>query len=66
MKKFKDLKCLFGNDQKYIDILEYYFKNFEDIIKNKKGRKKRTKSEKTTKKNNGERINIKFKIHNEE
>ena len=66
MKKFKDIKCLFGNDQKYIDILEYYFKNFEDIIKNKKGRKKRTKSEKTTRKNNGERINIKFKIHNEE
>lgn len=42
LKKFNDIKIKYKKDPKYSKLLEYYLKNFEDIIKNKKGRKKNT------------------------
>ena len=64
MKKFKDYKNSFKNDPKYYELLEYYLKNFEDIIKSKKGRKRKSKLEEKREKDNKEEESIRNNTFN--
>ena len=64
MKKFKDFKNSFKNDPKYFELLDYYLKNFEDIIKSKKGRQRKTKMEEEREKGNIEGDNFQKKLLN--
>ena len=41
MKGFDDIKSEIGNDEYYLKQVEYYIMNYEDIIRNKKERKKK-------------------------
>ena len=43
--KFDDIRSEFDEEPEYIDKLEYYLKNFEILIKERKGRNKRNKKE---------------------
>ena len=43
--KFDDIKDEFDEESEYIDKLEYYLRNFENLIKERKGRNKKNKKE---------------------
>jgi len=43
MKKFDSIKQDFENDEDYLNLLQYYVMNFENIIKNRKARKGKVK-----------------------
>ena len=42
MKRFDNIKEMFGDDKEYINILGYYLENFENIIYNKNPSKPKT------------------------
>ena len=44
MKKFDSIKQDFENDEDYLNLLQYYVMNFENIIKNRRARRRKIKS----------------------
>ena len=56
MKRFENVKDLLGDDKEYINVLKYYFENFENIINNKSPRKPKNNKKSTSEEDESEKI----------